>query len=64
MLWLADMVHENFSYTKIARVAGYDNSAQLASDSRNMHRMLYPGSIKAHQHSTTCAVCIFLWFAI
>ena len=56
-LWLADMVHANFSYTRIARVAGYNNSAQLAGDRRNTSRMLYLGSIKALLHSTTCADC-------
>ena len=40
----------------IVRVAGY-NSAQLAGDSRNTRHILYPGSVKAVLHSTTCAVC-------
>ena len=39
------MVQDNFSYTEIARVAGY--SAKLAGDSRNTHRMMHDvGSAK------------------
>ena len=54
---LADMMPGNFSCTRIARVAGYNNSAQLAGDSRNTCYMLYSGSVKAFLQSTTCTVC-------
>ena len=50
------MVHENFSYTRMVMVAGYNSSAEMADDSRHMRRTLYPGSIKALLHSTACAV--------
>ena len=35
-----------------------NSSAQLAGDSRNTCRMLYPGFVKALRYGTTCAVCI------
>ena len=40
------MVHKNFSSTRMARVAQYNNSAQLSGDSCNTYRTLYPGSVK------------------
>ena len=53
-------------YISIVRVAGYYSSAQLAGESRNTRRMLYPGSVKALLHSTTYAVCspVLLIFGI
>ena len=55
-LWLADMVHANFSYTRKASVTGYNYSAELAGNSCKTHCMLYPGSIKALLHNTACAL--------
>ena len=52
------MVRDKLSYTRIARVAGDNNSAQLAGDSHNMRRMLYLGSVKALLHSTKYAACM------
>ena len=40
---LSDLVHGDFCYASIVRVVGYNSSAQLAGDSRNM---LYRGSVK------------------
>ena len=37
--------HENFSSTRMARVARY-NSAQLSGDSCNTYDILYLGSVK------------------
>ena len=41
LVMLAGMVHENVSYTRIVRVAGYNNNAQQTGDSRNTYCMLY-----------------------
>ena len=39
-----------FNYTRIVRLKGYNNNmnAELASDRRNTHCMLYPGSDLVH----------------
>ena len=58
---LANMVHGHFSYIKTARVAGYNNSAQLTGDSHNTYGMLYLGSLKALLHSTTWLTRSMLW---
>ena len=49
-----DSDSRNFSYTRIGRVAGYNNRARLAGDRHNTHGMLNLGSVKALLHSTTC----------